>query len=119
MVFTMTKTYTPRRANLTRWLQGAPDYVLDVLDSPKFADRYTVMFTKEMSSVTGSYADTLISYLSMSDSPTHPQGVSLWSEMSAYDAASYRTASHHRRIRWLDLPENVRTHVIARATYKQ
>jgi hypothetical protein len=69
-----------------------------------------------MSSLTGSYADTWISYLGMSGAPTHPQGVSMWGEMPAYEMARYRDRVHKQRVRWLDLPQNIRSHVIARAT---
>lgn len=55
-----------------------------MLDSKGSGDRYTVVFTKAMSSVTGSYAETWVSYLGMSGAPTHPQGVSVWGEMEAY-----------------------------------
>jgi hypothetical protein len=112
----MAREYTPRRANLTRWLQGAPPYVLDVLDSKNSGERYTVIFTKAMSSMTGSYADTWVSFLGMSGAPTHPQGVSMWGEMRAYEMAQYRYRVKHQRVKWLDLPENIREHVIARAT---
>lgn len=121
--------YTPRRAS-RRWLDGAPAYVLDVLDNKgKTADRYTVLFTfplawaYERDGVTpvpnggrGAYARTYIPYLGMSGAPTHPQGVSMWGEMTAHDAASYRYRCKHQRIKWADLPENIKAHVIARAT---
>lgn len=113
-------TYTPRRANLKRWLEGAPDYVLDVFDNKgKTADRYDVLFTGPdflLRDGSTEYKDTYVPYLSMSDAPSHPQGVSMWGEMTAYDAARYRFRVGHRRIRWLDLPEHIRKHVVARAT---
>lgn len=119
--------YTPRRA-AKRWLEGAPDYILDCFDHPKYGDRYTVFFCGELlyyiaddgSCKQGSdtLANTRVQYLGMSGYPTHPQGISLWNEMPAYDAANYRRSSAHRRVRWLDLPENIRKHVIARATEK-
>lgn len=108
--------YTPRRASLGRWLQCAPAYVLDVFDSKDSGERYTVVFTKALSSLTGSYAETWVSYLGMSGAPTHPQGVSMWGEMKAYEMARYRTRVKRQRIRWLDLPENIREHVVSRAT---
>jgi hypothetical protein len=43
-----------------------------------------VVFTKKLSSATGSFADTCVSFPGMSDGPTHPQGVSMWGEMEAY-----------------------------------
>jgi hypothetical protein len=51
----------------------------------------------------------------MSGSPTHPQGISLWGEFTAYQASDYRYRFKRHRIRWLDLPEHIRAHVIARA----
>jgi len=48
----------------------------------------------------------------MSSDPTHPwSGVSMWGDCDA----AWRPS--HERIRWLDLPEHVRDHVIRRATY--
>jgi len=48
--------------------------------------------------------------LGMSDCPTCPNGVSMWGEVSA----GWRPS--HQSVRWLDLPEHIRKHVIARAT---
>lgn len=116
--------YTPRRAS-KRWLEGAPAYVLDVLDSKGPGERYTVLFTRPFvyvsnpdgstSEAPGRYADTWIQFLGMSDAPTHPQGVSLWGEMPAHQAAAYRYRCKRQRIRWQDLPEHIRRHVAARA----
>lgn len=101
--------YRPRRAT-QRWQQDAPEFVLDVFDAgDKQFDRYTVLFG-------GSLLEPellkhrSVYYLGLSSNPTHPQGFSQWGECSA----SYRPA--HQRIRWLDLPEPIRQHVIARAT---
>lgn len=102
-------TYRPRRAG-KRWLEGAPEYVLDVFDNKgKTCDRYTVLFGGSL------LEPTLLEHrkvfmLSMSDNPTHPQGFSQWGEVST----NWRPS--HQRIRWLDLPEHIRGHVIARAT---
>lgn len=124
----MARFYTPRRAG-KRWLEDAPPYVLDVLDNKgKTADRYTVLFTFPLAyalgrdgvplgdGVRGEFSRTWIMYLGMSGAPTHPQGVSMWGEMKAYEAMNYRYRMKHQRIRWLDLPEEIRAHVIARAT---
>jgi hypothetical protein len=114
----MVKPYTPRRAGLKRWLQDAPDYVLDVFDYPRACDRYTVMFTGRFLEYSGkekTFANTYVQYLGMSGAPTHPQGFSMWGEMEAYEAAAYRYNNHHRRIRWNDLPEHIKAHVRARA----
>lgn len=102
------RTYRPRRAS-QQWRQDAPEFVLDVFDDPRFADRYTVLFGGSLLS------DTLLKErkvfcLGMSDNPSHPQGVSMWGEVDA----SWRPS--HRRVRWNDLPEHVRKHVVARAT---
>lgn len=100
------RSYAPRRAT-KRWLEGAPEYVLAVFDNKgKTADRYTVMFGGSL------WAPDMgrnVFYLGMSDAPTHPQGFSMWGECPA----SWRP--HHEQIRWLDLPEHIRNHVIARA----
>ncbi len=110
------KQYTPRRANLKRWLQGAPPYVLDVFDSKEPSERYTVFFGADYMSRRGTYAESWVSYLGMSGAPSHPQGVSMWGEMSAHDAAMYRYRHGARRVRWGDLPADIRAHVTARAT---
>jgi hypothetical protein len=119
--------YTPRRAG-KRWLEDAPVYILDVLDNNgKTADRYTVLFSFPISyaldkfgaflkaGAKGEYGNTYIQYLGMSDNPSHPQGVSMWGEMKAYEAAGYRYRCKHQRIRWNDLPQVIRDHVRARA----
>ena len=111
----MSKTYKPRRAG-ARWLQDAPDYVLDVLDDGKSIDRYTVFFGGALLIHDGepSPGSTRVPYLAMSGNPTHPQGFSQWGELRAYEAAGYRYRHGRHRIRWLDLPENIRAHVKAR-----
>ena len=112
----MGKTYKPRRAG-KRWLESAPPYILDVLDNGgKTADRYTVLFTGDLLMSDGTCGGTLVPYLAMSDAPAHPQGVSIWGELTAYDASSFRYRRGHDRVRWLDLPGNIRAHVVARAT---
>lgn len=110
----MANQYTPRRAG-KRWRENAPDYILDCFDNRgTTADRYIVMFTGDTLITDGTCAGTYIAYLGMSDAPTHPQGVSMWGEMSAYAAAGFRYDYGHNRVRWLDLPEHIRQHVIAR-----
>lgn len=117
--------YKPRRFS-KRWSEGAPDYILDCFDDKKSGERYTVIFgaqfifhcPREGGIVEGpdGYSNTWVQYLGMDDSPTHPQGISVWGEFAAHEAASYRYRNKHRRVRWLDLPEHIRNHVIARAT---
>jgi hypothetical protein len=99
--------YRPRRAS-KRWQEGAPEYVLDCFDNKgKTTDRYTVLFG---GSLWEPSMGRNVQYLGMSDAPTHPQGFSMWGECSA----NWRPA--RERVRWLDLPEHIRKHVIARAT---
>lgn len=103
----MTRPYTPRRAT-KRWLEGAPEYVLDVFDhGPGTYDRYDVYFGGSMLDRT-LLKQREVYVLSMNSNPTHPQGFSLWGVVSA----SYRPA--HHRVRWMDLPENIRQHAAAR-----
>ena len=110
------RDYTPRRAS-KRWLEGAPEYVLDCFDSKDSGERYTVIFGKEFMNHIPGYpgGDYWLSLLGMSGAPSHPQGISLWSEYPAHQIAAYRYREGHHRVRWMDLPENIREHVIARA----
>jgi hypothetical protein len=103
-------SYKPRRAT-KRWQEAAPEFVLDCFDNKgKTADRYTVLFG-------GSLLEPLllkerkVHFLAMSDAPTHPQGVSMWGEIDAFRRLP------HERVRWLDLPEHIRAHVVDRATF--
>ncbi len=110
------RTYTPRRAG-KRWLAGAPEYILDVFDNKgKTCDRYTVLFGGSLLLGDGTLSGTRIPCLHMSEAPTHPQGCSMWGEISAHEAVSCRYRFGHTRIRWMNLPEHIRQHVIARAT---
>lgn len=106
------RNYTPRRAG-ARWLKDAPAYVLDCFDSKGPGDRYTVCFADPIAGET--YANMWLGYLSMSGAPTHPQGVSMWGELRAHEMRGYRERVRRReRVRWLDLPEHIRRHVVAR-----
>jgi hypothetical protein len=101
------RAYKPKRAN-KRWQEGAPEYVLDCFDNKgQTADRYTVLLGgSQWDPKMGRYVECL----NMSDAPTHPQGVSM---CGTFDAA---VRPSHRRVRWLDLPEHIRQHVIDRVT---
>lgn len=100
--------YQPKRSR-KQWLEGAPEYVLAVYDNGgKTADRYTVLFG---GSLWDESMGSTVQYLAMSNNPTHPQGVSMWDTCQCYVRSV-----HGKHIKWLDLPENVRQHVISRAT---
>jgi hypothetical protein len=90
-------------------MEGAPEFILSCHDNGgKTADRYTVYFGGSM------YSEQLgrnVQYLGMSAYPTHPQGISQWGEAPA----AFREASG-KKVRWQDLPETIRQHVVARAT---
>lgn len=104
------RPYKPRRAS-KRWLEEAPEYILDVFDNKgKTADRYTVLFGGSMLDP-WLLKDREVHYLGLSSNPTSPLGVSMFGECDA----AWRPS--HWRIRWLDLPEHIRNHVIRRATY--
>ena len=105
------RPYKPRRAG-KRWLEEAPEYILDVFDNKgKTIDRYTVLFGGSM--LEDSLVESRKVYcLDMSSDPTHPWfGVSMWGECDA----AWRPS--HERIRWLDLPEHIRKHVIWRVAH--
>jgi hypothetical protein len=99
-----------------RWRKNAPEYVLDVFDNRgDSCDRYSVLFCGEHLISDGTRTGTYIPYLTMSESPSYPCGVSLWGELRSWEAAAYRYRSKRFRIRWLDLPEHIREHVKRRA----
>ena len=111
------KQYTPRRSG-ARWREDCPDYVLDVFDDDRTMDRYMVIFAGHfLEPQTGrTFANAWTHYLAMSERPSHPQGFSQWSDFTAHECMTYRYRNGHHRVRWLDLPENIRAHVVARAT---
>lgn len=104
------RSYKPRRAG-KRWREGAPDYILDCFDDKCAGDRYTVFVTETV----GEGDQLQVQYLGMNTMPTHPQhGISQWGALTAAYAARYRYRNGHHRVRWKDLPEHIREHVIAR-----
>lgn len=109
----MTPHFPLRRAP-KRFLEGAPDYVLDIFDNRgKTADRYTIIFGERFADY---FSDVgwQISYLGLGDDQG-PQGISMWGALTLFGVQYYR--NHDRRFRtpWLSLPEHVRKHVVDRA----
>lgn len=99
--------YQPKRAS-KRWTEAAPHYVLACYDNGgKTADRYTVLFGWPIWQESDGRD---VPYLGMSGAPTHPQGFSQWGEMP-----SNNRDACGKHVRWLDLPEDIRAHVVARA----
>lgn len=95
---------TPRRASVRRWLQDAPDDVLDCFDAgPKEHDRFTIFLGKRF--MEGDH----VSFLHCS---TEPRGYSGSGELERHQAAAYRYRCGRQRTRWNDLPENVRAFVV-------
>jgi hypothetical protein len=97
------RKYSPRRAG-ARWREGAPSYILDCFDHPQFADRYTVIFALVENSPRGPW----LHYLGIG------YGASAWGELDRFEAAAYRYANGKKRIRWLDIPEDIRKTICAR-----
>lgn len=101
----MAKGYAPRRQS-KRWLdKDCPQGVLAIYDNPKYCDRYTVIYAAPVCGTT--YADMSLGYRGMSAHPTHPQGIGLYGEFTAHQAAQFRYANRHRACRWSDLPPDV------------
>ena len=103
----------PRRAG-RRWMAEAPPYVLSCHDSgPRVIDRYTVLLW-DRTCVTDApntvyHGHPCITWVNMSEEPSHPQGVSMSSE--SHDSWRRPRA---RRVRWLDFPLHIRRHIIGR-----
>lgn len=103
--------YRPRRSS-ARWLEQAPEYVLAVYDvGPKANDRYTVLFGGSLLEP-ALLAERKVYMLGFNECPNSPNmGVSMWGEIRAVDRSNLG-----KHIRWLDLPEHLRKHVVTRAT---
>jgi hypothetical protein len=101
--------YTPRRASKTRWLQNAPDHVLDCFKNK--SGTYDVLYCGVLLSPleNRTFANCRVSGREMDADPSHPQGIGVSFELSAWDAARYRARNAHRRVKWADLPAKVKT----------
>ena len=104
--------YAPRRA-AARWLEGAPPEILGCWDNGgtkrATADRYTIAFGGGYYAAPSPGRDPrLVPMLGVNGVPTHPQyGISMWGE-------GIRGPHLGKKIRWKDLPEHIRRHVLAR-----
>ena len=110
----MKRQYTPRRANLTRWLQSSPPHILDCFDdgpNAPHADRFTILFTGDY--LLGDGPNTRIQYLGCSANPQYCGG---HGELDRSEAAAFRYRNGKRRVRWLDLPVAVRRACMAEDT---
>ncbi|WP_338924330.1 hypothetical protein V0M98_32475 (plasmid) [Pseudomonas silesiensis] len=98
--------YQPKRAS-ARWLEDAPPYVLSIHDSgEKVNDRYTVCFGWPLWE---ERMGRTVPYLGFNEVPTSPNmGVSMWGECDAHRQGL------GKKIRWNDLPVEMRKHVKAR-----
>lgn len=109
-------SYKPKHSS-KRWLEGAPEYVIACYDNGgRTTDRYSVLFGGSLWDEDYARANAechrdprLVQCLLMSGAPTHPQGVSIWADC-------LRGPHLGRKVRWLDLPEHIRTHAVSRAT---
>lgn len=100
------RNYKPRRQS-KRWLDGdCPAGVLAIYDNRgNSADRYTVFYAEPVAGE--SLANMWLGYRAMSADPFAPQGVGLYCEMRAWEAAAYRYRVKHHACRWSDLPADV------------
>jgi hypothetical protein len=98
--------YQPKRAS-ARWLEDAPPYVLSIHDSgEKVNDRYTVCFGWPLWE---ERMGRTVPYLGFNEVPTSPNmGVSMFGECEAHRQGI------GKKIRWNDLPLDLRKHVKAR-----
>ena len=107
--------FKPKRS-AKRWLVGAPEYVVACYDNGgKTADRYTLLFGGSL--WTPSYVKgnaecgidpRLIQGLQMSESPSSPQGVSIWGDC-------LRGPHLGKKIPWSALPAHIQEHTKMRA----
>lgn len=92
--------YQPKRST-QRWLEGAPKALLAVYDNGgRSADRYTALYGAPL------WNESMgrnVPCRFMSENPFHPQGVGIFG-----DHPSYWRNSLGKKVRFLDLPEQVR-----------
>lgn len=97
----MRSNYRPKRST-QRWLAGAPKALLACYDSGpnRGADRYTALYGAPLWEPS---MGTMLPARFMSSNPSHPCGIGLFGEHSAYDRGALG-----KKVRFEDLPEPVR-----------
>ena len=105
----MSYSYKPRRCG-KRWLEGAPPYILSVHYAPKFADCYTFFYWETDREPETCPRDAEQPYLATSHGVEDVFGFS--QSGSIPPGVQRRYSGKH--IKWLDVPKNVRKHVIRR-----
>ena len=90
---------TIRKAN-AKWREGAPDFIVDVFDHPKYHDRFTVVTNHRYEHGNTTYVAVLGSSENM--------GFSGWTDMPSDIVARMRYKWGHNRIRYSELPEKIR-----------
>ena len=84
---------------------------LSVWDSPKFIDRFTVVFLDDVSE--GMLGNIVVVYLAMNEHPFHPQGFCQHGEMELNMVAyKGRGGVFDKRIKFADLPEDCQKAVL-------
>lgn len=101
-------SYKPRRANLSTWLKGAPEWVLDVFHHEREAHPYSVYLThtwRVNEHAPHSPSNTMVDCLYVSDDGTDVQSDS----GKAWQVTRFRYQNARRhRIAWEALPVAVR-----------
>lgn len=93
-----------------KWLDGdCLDSILAIYDEPKCVDRYTIIYREIHDSHKGMY---LVCFC-CSERPCHPQGIGQHGEVSLSDLGFFRSQTAKKKIRWTDLPEDVRSCLIS------
>jgi len=104
----MARDYKPRRMPKEFTDGDCPDGVLDIFDEGEereFAERYTVVYTEVLAPNTHRAS---IGYRGMCETPTHPQGIGMYGELTVSEMQQYRERMRSKRVKWSSLPEDVR-----------
>lgn len=104
----MNPAYRPRRSS-ARWLEGAPRAVLACYDNGgKTCDRYTALYGAPLWTPEYGYN---VPGRHMSEHPSHPQGVGMYTEHPASERACLG-----KKVRFKDLPPDVQACIVRDCT---